>query len=231
MAATPSSSAPANYDGEQVISIYSTAVYEATFYRPSTDITIHVGGDDGVNVSVNSPDHNPWQGKDPDGVHVPYGPGIDITVSNPFPENMHAAGTADGYSYGTVPAMLTNVSQSFQKIYDIWNGLKLSWIGDSADAAQQLEGELDQIQRRLFGGKVESQDDQPGVIQQMSSVAAFAASIYSNVEESNTKMFNDFADAITWHPLPDEDADGDGSNSTPPEATNLPYGPITEKFS
>ena len=231
MATTPSNSAPANYDGGQTISMYPTAVYETTFYRPSNDITVHVGGDDGVNVSVNGVYQNPWQGKDPDGVHIPGGSGVGVTVSNPFPDDLRVTGTANGYSYGTVPAMLSSVSQSFQAIYEIWKGLKLSWIGESADAAQLLEDKLDQIQRRIFGSKVESEGDQPGVIGQMSSAAAGAATVYSNVEETNTKMFNEFADAITWQALPAEDAaDGGNGGGAPPANTNHPLGPIIETF-
>jgi hypothetical protein len=43
-------------------------------------------------------------------------------------------------------------------------------------------------------------------------------------------MFNDFADAINWQVLPDENASDDGTSSTPPPTDNQIYGPITEKF-
>ena len=204
MVDTPTSTGPANYDGDQVISMDPTSVYETTFYRESTDVTFYFGGN-GM---------------------------IFFTTSNPFPDSVHVYGTtADGFSYGVVPAMLNTVSASFQNIYDIWQSLSLSWIGSSADAAQELQNQLDKIQNRLFGTKVDNQD-QPGVLEQMSSAAANAASIYSNVEETNTKMFNDFADAINWTPLPDEDPDPDPKTPMPPApaTTTHTFGPITETY-
>ncbi len=184
MADTSSNSAPANYDGDQTIYMYPTAVFETTFY---------------------------------------------VKSSETLPEDVYTSGTTDdGYAYGTVPGMLRSVSGAFQNIYNVWNGLKLSWIGDSADAAQQLQAELDRIQNRLFGMK--DDDTKPGVIEQMSSVAANASALYSNVEETNTKMFNDFADAITWKPLPDENAPADSSTSDKPTFNNHNFAPITETF-
>lgn len=152
-----------------------------------------------------------------------------VKSTETLPSTVYTAGTTDdGYAYGTVPGMLRTVSSSFQKIYDIWNGLKLSWVGDSADAAQQLQAELDRIQTRLFG--VKDDDKRPGVIEQMSSVAANASALYSNVEETNTKMFNDFADAITWQPLPDENATPDSSSTNKPSNDSYNFAPISEKF-
>lgn len=230
MVDTPTNTGPANYDGDQVISMYPTAVYATTFYRKATDITLHIGGADGLNYSLNGVYQDPWKGSDPDGAHIGVVPGaIDITVSNPFPDSIHVYGTnSDGFSYGVVPAMLNSVSASFQTIYTIWQNLSLSWIGNSADAAQELQSQLDKIQNRLFGTKVDGKD-QPGVLEQMSSAASFAASIYSNVEETNTKMFNQFADDINWQPLPDENATPTG-DSTTPSTTDHDLGPITEKF-
>jgi hypothetical protein len=152
-----------------------------------------------------------------------------VKSSETLPSDVYTAGTTDdGYAYGTVPSMLRSVSSSFQTIYDIWNGLKLSWIGDSADAAQLLQSELDRIQNRLFGMK--DDDTKPGVIEQMSSVAANASALYSNVEETNTKMFNDFADAITWTPLPDENATPDSTPTDKPSNDSYTFAPISEKF-
>jgi len=230
MVDTPTNTGPANYDGDQVISMYPTAVYETTFYRKSVDVTMHIGGDNGLNISLNGVYQDPWTGSDPAGIHQGTPGAIDITTSNPFPDSIFVYGTtADGFSYGVVPSMLNSISQSFQNIYDIWQNLSLSWIGSSADAAQELQDELDNIQNRLFGTKI-NDEYQPGVLEQMSSAASYAASVYSNVEETNTKMFNDFADAINWQVLPDENASDDGTSSTPPPTDNQIYGPITEKF-
>jgi hypothetical protein len=232
MVDTPTNTGPANYDGDQVISMNPTAVYETTFYRKSTDVTLHIGGDDGLNYSLNGVYPDPWTGKDPDGTHQGLPGFIDITTSNPFPDSIYVAGTtADGFSYGTVPSMLNVVSGAFQTIYNIWDGLSLSWIGQSADAAQELQDQLDKIQNRIFGAKIDDKD-QAGVLEQMSSSASYAASIYSNVEETNTKMFNDFADNIPWSPLPDEDPDpGPTQPEAPaPDAKDVTLGPITEKY-
>jgi len=232
MADTTTNGGPANYDDGQTIYMYPTAVYEATFYRKSVDVIMHIGGDaahGGINISLNGQYDTPWKGDDPDGTHVGVPGLVDITTANVFPSSIQVTGTDGDYSYGAVPGLLQNVSDSFQHIYDIWKNLSLSWIGDAADAAQELQDKLDVIQNRLFGTKIDGKDV-PGVIEQMSSAAAGTARVYSNVEETNTKMFNDFADAINWQPLPAEDADSSGSSDAPP-TKDLLYGPVTEKFS
>jgi hypothetical protein len=148
-----------------------------------------------------------------------------------IPDDIYVLGTtADGYSYGTVPAMLQSVSSSFQTIYDIWKNLTLSWIGPSADAAGELQAQLDKIQNRLFGTTATDGTYTPGVLEQMSSAASYAASVYSNVEETNTKMFTQFADDITWSPLPPEDDTSDSGNTSTPDTTDRLLGPITETF-
>jgi hypothetical protein len=238
---------PANYDGDQVISMNPIQVYEATFYRQSTDVTLHLGGDDGLNWSLNGANPGSWAGSDPDGTHQGLPGFIDVTTSNPFPDGVyHSYGTTpDGFVYGAVPAMLNAITTSFQAIYTVWQNLSLSWIGNSSDAAQELQSQLDKIQNRLFGTKIDNQN-QPGVLEQMSSVASDAASIFSNVEEANTTMFNNFADDINWQPLPDENAnDNDNLQQVPggvvgavewlisllpPPTTPHDYGPITETF-
>lgn len=225
--------APANYDDGQTMYMYPTAVYEATFYRKSVDVIMHIGGDaahGGVNISLNGQYDTPWTGDDPNGSHVGMPGLVDITTANVFPSSIHVSGTEGDYSYGAVPALVRDVSDSFQRIYDIWKNLSLSWIGDAADAAQELQDKLDNIQKRLFGDKVDGKDV-PGVIEQMSSAAAGAARLYSNVEETNTKMFNDFADDIKWTPLPDENASDSGGSTDAPDTKDLTYGPVTEKFS
>ena len=182
---------PANYDGGQTISVFPTALYQATFYRD------HLDG---------------------------------------IPESIHPTAIVDGTAYGTVPEMLQLVSQSFQTIYQIWDDLKLSWTGDSATAAQELKDNLDQLQSRLYGKKLYPVGDVPGVIGQMSSVAARAASNYSNVEEANTKMFDDLRVAINWQPLPPEDLDDDDNGDKPadngpaPSTDDWTQGPVTEIF-
>ena len=130
--------------------------------------------------------------------------------------------------HDTVPAMLRSVSTAFKSIFDTWDGLKVSWTGDAADASQELKTQLDNIQDRLYG-----KDDQPGVIGQMASIAASAAVNYSNVEETNTKMFNDMNNSWDYQPLPPEDDDGGGSGDSgaAPSNDNWNYAPISETFS
>lgn len=147
-----------------------------------------------------------------------------------LPDTVQPTGVIDGKGYGTVPEMLNIVSDCFSKIYGIWNDLKLSWAGDSADAAQKLQADLDQLQKRLYGAKLLPVGDVPGVIGQMSSVAASAAVNYSNVEVANTDMFNKMDDAIVWQPLPPEDSEGSSGDSTPPSTDPWKYAPVTETF-
>jgi len=192
--------APANYNDGQTISVHSTAVYQATFYRDNT---------------------------------------------TGLPDSIQPTAVIDGTGYGTVPEMLNIVSDCFSKIFDIWSELKLSWSGDSADAAQKLQTDLDQVQKRLYGVKIlpgqtapglrsDSSSDVPGVISQMSSVAASASVNYSNAEVGNADMFKKMDEAIDWHPLPPEDLD-DGSqdssgDSTKPSTDSWDYAPVIEKF-
>ncbi|GAA5179170.1 hypothetical protein GCM10023322_08360 [Rugosimonospora acidiphila] len=145
----------------------------------------------------------------------------------------------DGAAYGVVPELLNIISDSFQKIFDTWNSLKISWAGDSSDAAQELNDQLNKIQKRLFGANVKPVGDVPGVIGQMSSVAASAAVNYSNVEEANTKMFDDMNHDIPYKPLPPEDTDdsGDGGNddsdsSFDPKKSNQDwnYAPVNVQY-
>ena len=239
-----SSAAPANYDGDQTIYMYPTEVYEATFFRQSQDVILHVASTDGnpdhgLNYSVNGVYKDPWHGADPDGTHVALGPGMDLTFANVFPSSIAVAGTdGKGHSFGTVPQLMNQVSASFQKIYNIWDGLKLSWVGAAADKAQEIQAQLQHVQTRLFGMDVPKSDDEPsgyrpGVIGQMASAAAGAARVASNVEETNTKMFNDFADAVAWKPLDaetDDESGGSGSESTPPDRVNHVLGPVKETF-
>jgi hypothetical protein len=183
--------APANYDGGQTISVYPTALYQATFYRD------HLDG---------------------------------------IPDSIHPAAIVDGKALGTVPEMMQLISNSFQTIYNIWGDLKLSWSGDTADAAQELQAKLDKLQSRLYGKKLVPIGDVPGVIGQMSAVAARAASNYSNVEEANTDMFDKLRVAINWQPLPPEDLDDDSGDNKPadngpaPSTDDSTDGPVTEIF-
>lgn len=239
-----SSAAPANYDGDQTIYMYPTEVYEATFYRESQDVIMHVASTDGnpdhgTNYSLNGVYKDPWHGSDPDGTHYSIAPGIDITFANVFPSSISVAGSdGKGHSFGTVPQLMNQVSDSFRKIYSIWDGLKLSWVGAAADKAQEIQDQLQKVQTRLFGMDVPQSDDEPtgyrpGVIGQMASAAAGAARVASNVEETNTKMFDDFADAVAWKPLDPETDDEGGSNgaeSTPPKSVDHLLGPVKETF-
>jgi len=189
MADPSPTSAPANYNDGQTISVYSTAIYQATFYRDSAD---------------------------------------------GLPDSVLPTAIVDGKGYGVVPEMLNLISDAFSKIYGIWDDLKLSWAGDSADAAQKLQADLNQLQKRLYGAKLYPIGDVPGVIGQMSSVAASAAVNYSNVEESNADNFNKMNDAIEWQPLPPEESDdgsGDGSgDTTPPSNDSWDVAPVSEIF-
>jgi hypothetical protein len=185
--------APANYDGDQTILINPINVYEATFYRDSTD-------------------------------------GI--------PRQVTGYTVVDGHVYGTVPQKLQQINDCFQNIYQIWQGLDLSWVGNAANAAQDVNDELTKVQRRLFGdpgaNATDPSDDTPGLIGEMSSLAASAAVNYSNVEETNISIFNGLNNAIKWTPLPPEDdgtgSGGSGSNQDP-DLSPYDYPVVTEKYS
>ncbi len=115
---------------------------------------------------------------------------------------------------GAVPDLMRQIEDSFTKISDTWDSLKLSWVGEGADAAQQVNTMLQEVQNRLWGMKV-ADEDVPGVIGQMCGLAAGAALNYSNVEESNTKMFQALLDAVA------ESAPSEGGESSPPDRSDF----------
>jgi hypothetical protein len=154
-------------------------------------------------------------------------------MTDALPSTVTPAAIVSGVDYGTVPEKLREINDGFQNIYNVWKTLDLSWVGDAATAAQDVQSELDAVQKRLFGdpGATDATtDDTPGVIGEMSSLAAAAAVNYSNVETGNVKMFNELNDAIKYTPLPPEDSTDPAPPYVKPDYSPYDYPFVTEKF-
>lgn len=127
------------------------------------------------------------------------------------PSEMHSAAE-------TIKGVTTSIAEHWETIGKTWADLKLGWIGDSADAANQFNADLKGIQERLFG--VPSADGKTvetlGLLDQLRGGVLVAAANYDNAELSIKDMWKAFGEQITQEP---EDS-GDGA-PTPSKDTDL----------
>ncbi|WP_432990715.1 hypothetical protein [Dactylosporangium sp. CA-233914] len=129
--------------------------------------------------------------------------------------------------YKSVPAQLLAIVESWNVIAKTWESLKLSWVGESANDAQEFNARLQSLQRQLFGASGEPRT--PGLVEQLCVIAVKAAMNYESADVANIIMLKDFADAINAEPLPPEDA-GSGAQPfgrVPPDITESP---VIERF-
>ncbi|HWS33953.1 MAG TPA: hypothetical protein VN408_14570 [Actinoplanes sp.] len=119
--------------------------------------------------------------------------------------------------YGNIPNLMRLMGLNFKTIADTWDELKLSWAGDSAEAAQDLNEQLQQLQNRLWGMKLTDRKDQdvPGVIGQMCAIAAGATINYSQAENTNQQMMSDLRDRVTAEAKPDAPITNDNITDPP----------------
>ncbi|WP_432990689.1 hypothetical protein [Dactylosporangium sp. CA-233914] len=125
--------------------------------------------------------------------------------------------------YKAVPAQLATLVRSWNVIAKAWDGLKLSWVGESANEAQQFSARLQDLQRQLFGAAGEPRV--PGLVEQLCVIAVKAAMNYDSADIANIIMFKEFADAINVQPLPPEDAESGGAQPfgrVPPDIVDSP---------
>jgi hypothetical protein len=112
-----------------------------------------------------------------------------------------------------MPEYALEVADSVNRIIDVWNGLKLGWVGGTADEAQAFNDAWSAAVSKLFG----TQDDPTtGILHQIGRSVALASMNYGEAESVVTKMFRDMSNALG------QSASGGDSSR------NIDDGPITE---
>ncbi|MEU5785819.1 hypothetical protein [Micromonospora lupini] len=97
----------------------------------------------------------------------------------------------------SMKAEIEAIVECWNVIADTWNGLKLSWVGESAAAADAFNERLDRVQAELFGEPgSDGTDGKPGIFGLIRVVAIQAASNYDNAEHSVYHMFDSLREAL-----------------------------------
>ncbi|GAA0587334.1 hypothetical protein GCM10010172_85560 [Paractinoplanes ferrugineus] len=119
------------------------------------------------------------------------------------------------YASVYMPSLITSLQEDWKKIGDIWDQLKISWVGEGSEAADAFNARLKDVQNRLFGTpdkadptKVET----PGILDRIRYGAVVAAANYNAAEHAVTNMFDDFVHAIAG----EGDGNGPQDSTTPP---------------
>jgi uncharacterized protein YukE len=129
--------------------------------------------------------------------------GMVISVN---PDEMFRLATVDMLNHGQT------VSDALNSIADIWNGLALGWVGDSASEAQDFNAKWSSAITALFGPPGDSPSNPSGALNQIANAVANAAVNYGEAEDANLKMFEQY---------------GSGGSSTGATRNNT-LGPVTE---
>lgn len=120
-----------------------------------------------------------------------------------------------------LPPELDAIVACWNTIGNAWEGLKLSWAGQSAEAAQAFNDRLQNVQAELFGVDDDT-NPKPGILGLIRAVALQAATNYDNAEHQVEILFRDFGSALQT---------GGGSGGGSPQNTSdspisITYGPV-----
>jgi hypothetical protein len=111
------------------------------------------------------------------------------------------------------------VTDSINRIIGIWNGLKLGWIGNTADEAQAFNDAWSAAMIKLFGDEV---NPQVGILNQIGESVMLASVNYAEAETTVVKMFDDMTLGLV-------ESSATGAISGPGDPSrSLDDGPITE---
>jgi hypothetical protein len=136
------------------------------------------------------------------------------------PQTMHR------YAATYMKIVMTNIVDDWDTIGKTWENLKLSWIGDSAQAADDFNVRLKDIQQRLFG--VPSADgktvETPGLLDKVRSGVIIAAANYNSAEHSVTDMWDAFCAQMR------QEAES-GGDTAPPANVDTTLDPIKADYS
>jgi hypothetical protein len=117
-----------------------------------------------------------------------YGERIDDI--NVYPPAIYAGARAVSYQ-------IEYIIGQWISIADIWKDLKISWTGESADAAQDLNDRLQKMQVELFGKEgTDGGSDIPGILTEVRGAADIAAQNYDKCEESVNRSWRMFHDQL-----------------------------------
>ncbi|MEU8167254.1 hypothetical protein AB0B97_12110 [Micromonospora sp. NPDC049004] len=145
---------------------------------------------------------------------------LTSTEINVSPQTMHR------YAAQHMKVVMTNLVEHWDAVGKTWESLKLGWIGDSAEAADEFNARLKDIQERLFG--VPSADGQtvetPGLLDKVRSGVVVAAANYNNAEHSVTDMWDAFCAQMR------QEAESTG-DSAPPPSDDTTLDPIKADYS
>jgi len=134
--------------------------------------------------------------------------------------------TMSFYADVALPAVDERIAESIGRIVKIWDGLKLGWVGTTADEVEAFNHEWSAAITKLFGSEVAPQT---GVLSHIGVAAARASRNYAEAEDVITKMFEGMSDALT-EPDPRAVHDGNGGGYHDP-GRDVSDGPITEHAS
>jgi hypothetical protein len=113
-----------------------------------------------------------------------------------------------------IPVYGGEVADSINRIVDIWNGLKLGWVGNTATEAQEFNDLWTQSITQIFG----TGDGSTGILSRLANGIAIAAVNYGETEDVVASMLNQMTTAL-------QDTGG-SNNSSGDRSVN--GGPITE---
>jgi hypothetical protein len=116
----------------------------------------------------------------------------------------------------TIPSLGEDVANSIDRVVQIWNDLKIGWVGHTAQEAQDFNDRWTTSIGELFGGKDGSAG---GILAQIADGIAMAGSNYGQAEDVVTNMFNQTASSVGQ----------DSSSGSAPDPHRAVDGPISEK--
>jgi hypothetical protein len=121
------------------------------------------------------------------------------------------------FTYATVDllAEAKAIGAAIENIFNIWQGLKLGWVGTTATEAQDFSDRMNATLKKMFGS-----DDDPtsGVLPKVATAIGKASINFGETEDVMKKMF----DTLTT------DLGKPGNGDSPPPRDVNDGGPVTE---
>ncbi|WP_306204573.1 hypothetical protein [Actinoplanes sp. RD1] len=134
------------------------------------------------------------------------------------PQSMHQ------YAAEHMKVVMNSLVDNWDAIGRTWEDLKLGWIGDSADAADEFNARLKDIQERLFG--VPAADgksvETPGLLDRARSGVIVAAANYNAAEHSVTDLWDAFCAQMRQ--------EGETTNGEPAPSQDTALDPIRADY-
>jgi len=116
-----------------------------------------------------------------------------------------------------IPNQAQVIANAINNIVQIWNGLKLGWVGTTASEAQQFNDQWTNAVKQLFGT---DSDPSSGALPRIADGVALAAINYGEAEDAVTKMFNSLTVGLDLSGI-----NAGMQSHMPPGTQPLPVGP------